>query len=1189
MARLAIRVLGPFQVSLDGELLDGFHSDKVRALLTYLCIEEERPHRREKLAGLLWPDVPERSARTNLRHALANLRQVVRDQQALPAFLLVTRQTIQFNSNSDAWVDALAFTSALQGMEWTLGRLEEAVERYRGELLEGFSFPDSSVFEEWLLLQRERFQRLALDALHRLTGGYTMQGEYERALPYAWRQVNLDPFREKAHRQLIRLLAYSDRASEALQQCETCRRLLIEELGTEPSAETIHLCEQIRDGTLPIPTAATVHLPAFLLDEERTEPERPLFVAREGELAQLDGLLDLALAGQGRLAFVTGEAGSGKTALLQEFGRRAQEKHPDLLMAIGRGNAYTGTGDPYLPFRQVLGLLSGDVGALWSAGAIDREYALRLWDTLPAAAQALVEAGPDLVGTLISGRPLLGRARAFACWFGGVDAGWLAQLDDLVTRKAAATATPGPQQADLFEQYSRVLQSLGRENALLLLLDDLQWSDAGSISLLFHLGRQVAGSRILIVGAYRPEEVALPRRDERHPLEPVIHELLREFGDVRVNLDQAGGREFLDALLDAEPNDLGSTFRQTLYRQTKGHPLFTIELLRGMEERGDLIQDAKGRWVEGRALGWDALPARVEAVIAEHIGRLDGPSQETLRIASVEGEEFTAEVVAQVLGVDDLPLLRRLSSELDRQHHLVAAQSIQRLDPVQGGDKGGQRLSRYRFRHILFQKYLYGRLNEVERAHLHEEVGQALEVLYEGHPAEMAEITPKLARHFQLAGLPDRAVAYLHQAGERAMCVWANEEAIRHLTAGLALLETLPETPERIQQGLAMQLALTAPLQATKGYASPETGRAYARARESALRGGAGESPQLVQALGLLGSYYSMRAESQTSLELYERALVIARRLEDPLLVPITHLGLGFVLTNRGEFAAALSHLEHVIGFYDPKQHRSLAFLVGQNIGASAHAWAAWAQWFLGYPDQAQYHSGEALTLAEASEHPFSICFAYFIAGAMFHLLCHEYRATREHLAVVQSLAVEEGFPLFQAGSAILGGWLLADQGQVAAGIAEMREGLDAWRATGTESDVAYYLGLLAEACGRAGEAEEGAQLLIQALDMVDRSGERFYEAELHRLQGQLLTQSGTANNDEVEECYRRAIEVARGQDSKWLELRAATSLSRLWQRQGKHKEARALQGGTLGWFAEGFDTPDLREARALLEELESS
>ena len=320
MAHLAIHVLGLFQASLDGELIDGFHSDKVRALLTYLCVEEERPHRREKLAGLLWPDLPERSARTNLRHALANLRQVIGDQQATPAFLLISRQTIRFNSNSDAWIDAVAFTSALQARQCPLGRLEKAVERYRGEFLEGFSLPDSSVFEEWLLLQRERFQRLALDALHRLAGGYTMQGEYERALAYAWRQVELDPFREKAQRQLMRLLAYSDGGSEALAQYETCRRLLAEELGVEPAEETTRLCEQIRDGELEHLPAAPPGLPereSRLVGEcpyrglaAFREADAPFFFGRE----DFTGRLAEAVKQQPLVVVIVGSSGSGKSS-----------------------------------------------------------------------------------------------------------------------------------------------------------------------------------------------------------------------------------------------------------------------------------------------------------------------------------------------------------------------------------------------------------------------------------------------------------------------------------------------------------------------------------------------------------------------------------------------------------------------------------------------------------------------------------------------------------------------------------------------------------------------------------------------------------------------------------------------------------------------------------------------------------
>ena len=1184
MAHVRISLFGSFEALVHQEPANGFRSDKVRALLAYLCIEAEQPHRREKLAGLLWPDLPERSARTYLRHALANLRRVLSDpsESDEPAgrapFLEITRQTCQFHHRAGACVDVLTFLAALQATQDPLAHLEEAMALYRGELLEGFSLPDSTLFEEWLLLQRERFQRLALNALHRLVESYTLQGEYERALGYAWRQVEMDPLREGAHRQLMRLLAYARRASEALAQYESLCRVLTEELGTKPLSETAQLYEQIRDGTLPIPPPSKVRPPAFLTDEPPVVAEPPVFVARETELTRLGSFLELACAGRGGVALVVGEAGSGKTALLREFARRARETHPGVLITSGKGNTYTGAGDPYLPFRQALSLLTADVEGRWLAGAIDTSQALHIWRALPAAVGALVEAGPNLVGSLVPGQPLLDRARAFLRWSGDAAAGWVSRLGALASPQVAAPAATGPQQNDLFEQVTQVLHRLAQPEGLLLVLDDFQWADAGSIGLLFHLGRRLQRSRILVVFAYRPEELALPREGERHPLVPVIHELRREYGDVEVDLDRAGDREFLEALLDSEPNHLSAGFRDRLYAETAGHPLFTIELLRALQERGDLVQDPAGRWVEGPSLDWGMMPARTEAVIAERIGRLEAPLQEALRIASVLGEEFVAEVVAHVQGMDSESLLHQLSRKVDRQHRLVAARGIQHVD--------GQALSSYGFRHILYQQYLYEELDEVERAHLHGQAGRALEGLYEGHPEAMSEIAPQLARHFQTAGLPGRAATYFQQAGERALRMWANEEAIQHLTAGIDCLQTLPETPERMQQELSMQLALTAPLQATKGYAAPETGQAYARARELALHRSGGESPQLVQTLGLLGSYYYMRAECRTSLELYEQATAMSQRLGDALLVTMGHLGLGLVLSDMAEFGRALTHLEQVIEFYDPQQHRSMAFMVGQDIGASAHAWAAWTRWFMGYPDRALDHSRQAIALAKASEHPFSICFAHFIAGSMFHLLRRESRAVREHLKVVQSLAADEGFPLFQANSAILGGWLLAEEGQVETGIIQMREGLAAWQATGSQSHKAYYLGLLAEARGRAGEAEEGLQDIAQALDVVHHTGGRFYEAELHRLRGQLLVQGDAAGEAEVAACYRRAMDVASSQSARVLELRAATSLARLWQRQGRIDEARKLLAGIYGWFTEGFDTVDLVEAKALLEEL---
>jgi DNA-binding SARP family transcriptional activator/predicted ATPase len=1220
MARLTVRLLGTLQVTLNGEAVSGLESDKARALLAYLAIERERPHRREKLAGLLWSDWTEQSARANLRRVLANLRQVIGDHQATPPFLHISRQTVQFNSASDAWIDVATFTDLLQTSGFSpqaIRQLEQAVELYRGDFLEGFSIGDSPAFEEWVLLNRERLRRLVMEALHRLAQCHERYGKYERSLPHAWRQVELDPWRENAHRQLMRLLALSGQRGAALAQYETCRSLLAEELDVEPAAETTKLYEQIRDGKLkrPMPSPARPpdladQPPAFLVEEGPVEVERPLFVARERELARLDTFLDLALAGQGRVIFVTGEAGSGKTALVQEFTRRAQDLHvapstgsprlrsgqagQALVVAGGDCSAYTGIGDPYLPFREILALLTGDVEATWAAGAISGEHARRLWSMLPYASQALVEAGPDLVDTFVLGTALL--ERAVACAPGTSD--WLTRLDELMERKAATgPGAASPQQSDLFEQYTRVLQTLARHAPLVLVVDDLQWADAGSISLLFHLGRQLAGSRILIIGAYRPEEVALGRGGERHPLEPVINEFQRSFGEIVLNLDEAESRDLVEAILDSEPNQLGVAFRRMLYGQTRGHPLFAIELLRGLQERGDLLQDQEGRWVEGPALDWETLPARVEAVIAERIGRLDEFLQSVLRVASVEGETFTAEVVARVRAAGDREMVEFLSGQLDRKHRLVRAQGILRMETAlhvpseaEGrGAKGGQRTSRYRFRHILFQKHLYNSLDQVERAHLHEAVGNTLEGLHEGRTEAMVgAVAGQLAWHFQEAGMAAKAIDYLCQAGDRAVRMSANEEAITHFSQALELLGTLPETDNeeqrsrRAQQELELQLALFAPLEATRGYAAPEVGRAFARARELCQE--VEETAQLFRVLWPLSSFYGARAEYRTANEIGQQLLSLAQRIEDPLLIALAHWALGWHLHLQGELASARDHLEKMLDFYDLQQHRSLLFTYGQDPGVSCLAWSSWALWLLGYPDQALKRSQEALALAQKLDHPFSLCFAQCIAGVYFHQLRREGQAARDLNAELMRTSVENGFLFYQAQGTIFLGLAQTEEGEIEEGIAQMRHGWAAIEAAGARMGRSEKLAWLGQASGKAGQAEEGLGMLEEALAHVEETGEHYYEAEILRFQGELLLLQG--EEADAETSFEEAIEVARHQQAKSWELRATVSLARLWQEQDRQEEARKVLTEIYGWFTEGFDTPDLIEAQALLEEL---
>jgi DNA-binding SARP family transcriptional activator len=1184
VARLSLSTLGPLEVTLDGEPVAAFKSARVRALLVYLAVEADRPHSRDVLAGLLWPNWPDREALSNLRYALSNLRRAIDDQTAEPRFLLITRDTLQFNASSDSWLDVAAFAELAEPAQSPdaaladLSSLEEAVALYRGDFLEGFSIDDSPAFEEWALFVRERLGRQMLSILHRLSTACEQRGEYERAQSWAWRQLEREPWDEPAHRLLMRALVMSGQRSAALAQYETCCRVLSEELGVEPAKETTRLYEQIRSGELhaplssPRPRDHPAILPAFLC-AERERVEKPVFVARERELATLEHFLDRALAHQGRVVFVTGEAGSGKTALIQEFTQRAQASHSDLIVASGNCNAQIGIGDPYLPFREILGLLTGDVEARWAAGATSGEHARRLWSLIPAAVQALVEAGPDLIDTFVPGAALVGRAMACA----PVGAPGLADLDRLAAARSSGLRTAGPLQSDLFQQYASVLKALARGVPLVLVVDDLQWADAGAISLLFYLGRQLAGNRILVIGAYRPEEIAIGRLDPstawqqriRHPLEPVVNELRREFGEIVVNVDQAERRDFVEAFLDSEPNRLGLPFRETLYQQTRGHPLFTVELLRGMQERGDLIRDAQGCWTEGPALDWETLPARMEAAIAERIGRLAQQLQTALRVASVEGEEFTAEVVARVLGTDDREMALRFSSELDRQHRLIRAHAIQRL--------GQQRVSRYRFRHYLTQKYLYDTLDPVERAYLHEDVGGALEDLCGDQSNEVAV---QLARHFQVAGIAEKAIQYLHQAGERAAQLSAYEEAIAHLARALDLLMSRPDSLERAQQELKLQLSLAVAL---VDVVTPERERVLVRARDLCQQ--AGNRAQLCRVLGELAVLYYVRAEHHRARELAGEALHLAENVADPLLVALAHWYLGFISFALGEFTAALSHLDKVIAFYEPGQHHlRMVNLRGSDAGVSALAYKACPLWCLGYPDTAQRHSQQALALARQLDHRFSLADVLCFAGCWFNLMQRDAPGAKNHAEELIRMSSESPLMAWLGAGICHRGRALAMLGQVEEGILQMREGLQAMQAKGLRLGMSATLGSLAQAQAQSGQLSECLTTLDKAFALIEETGERHSEAELWRLRADLLLAQG--DNAQAEAILHTAIKIARRQGAKSWELRAVTALSRLWQKQGKQDQARQHLGDIYQGFTEGFETADLKEARLLLQRL---
>ena len=452
-------------------------------------------------------------------------------------------------------------------------------------------------------------------------------------------------------------------------------------------------------------------------------------------------------------------------------------------------------------------------------------------------------------------------------------------------------------------------------------------------------------------------------------------------------------------------------------------------------------------------------------------------------------------------------------------------------------------------------------------------------------PAETAAAHPELlAQHFTAAGRAEDAVGHWLQAGQRAVERSANTEAIAHLTKGLELLDTLPGTAERSQRELTLQITLGVPLQAIKGPASPEVERAYSRARELCRQ--AKHAPELFPALWGLWRSHGARAKLRAARELAEELLNLAQRQQDAALVLQAHHALWATLLVLGEFAAALKHIEQGIALYDRQQHHTQAYLFGgHDPCVCGHVHAAITLWLLGFPDQALDRACDGLTLAEELSHPVSLAHALSYA-LQVHLCRREARAMQERTETLLALASEQNFEEYLALGTFVQGWAQTQHGQNEAGVAAMYQGLAARRATGRETEESNLIAVLAEALGKIGPAEEGLRLLNQALAVGADSGMADWEAELHRLTGELLLCQSAGNRAEAEASYNQAIAVASRQQAKSLELRATTSLARLWQGQRKHAEARELLEPVYDWFTEGFDTPDLIEAKELLNAL---
>ena len=1183
MSHLTIRLLGSPQVQRNGAPI-AMTMRKVVALLAYLAVTG-RAHSRDALATLLWPESGQSRARGSLRHALTVLRGELGDE-----WLQLQGEMVALAQSAQLHVDVHTFHQLLAECK-THGHAEaevcmrcaeplrQAAAVYRGDLLEGFALDDSVRFDEWQYFQRDRLHHELIGVLERLVKLHVRQRAWQPATGYAQRWVALDPLDEAAQRQLMRVYTWEGRRAAALRQYRTCLTVIEAELGVEPGVETKQLYEAIRAGEIPEPEPAltgsqeagashafAMASPVVVAAETGDADALPLaFVARREELVRLEGFLARALAGQGQAVFVTGEAGSGKTALMQEFVRRAIARYPNLIVAAANCNSFTGSSDPYLPFRELLNQLAGDYEAD-AAGILPPEaFARRKRAFNKVAASVVVNYGSNLIGTIVPNATLLAHATD----------GVRQQIESIMLNPAG-NGMVAPEQ--FREQASQVLLKLASHRPLFLVLDDLQWIDTASAELFFHIARRLEGSPILLTGTYRPHEITRGSERGRHPLAPVINELQRYSGAILIDLDQASeteGEEFVSAVLDQFPNRLRPEFRTALFRHTDGHPLFTVELLRGLQERGDLIRDNNGYWVESAHVDWNKLPTRVEGMIAERISQLDSAQQELLAIASVEGETFTAEVLAQAQGFPVRSMVKILGEELDRRSQLVRA--------VGAEHSYGRRLSRYRLRHFLFQRYIYLRLDQSEQTYLHEEVGTALEVIY-GQDA--STIAVELAHHFERAGRIEKSAHYRMLAAQQAMAVSSFTDAINHCRQGLAQIATLPNTSERARAELGFQVVLGTALQSYGGLSVQEAEPVYERALELCRQLDAQDdvTSQFVFALLSLGVLFATQTRWQMAMEIGEQILLVAQRIGETRLASSGHWLLGNVNAALGRFSDAEIHYHKGAPPSNFLEVYATSPSYGQVPEIECLAMSSWTRWLLGFPTQALARVQQAVDLVHATGNLVGTLQIY-LDIAMVHQHRRDVGAVEQFTQSIFYRIGRQNLVYWRAAATVLNGWARIQRGEYHGGIQQIQSGQDAMNAIGMRISRPYGLAHLSEGLAKAGDNEGALQLLDEALSLIHSGADRYYLAEILRLRGELLAQK-PAQEMAAEEVFLEAVNVAQSQHARMWELRATVSLCRLWQSQGKITDAYQRLLAIYSMFSEGFDAPDLIEAAALLSTL---
>ena len=893
------------------------------------------------------------------------------------------------------------------------------------------------------------------------------------------------------------------------------RRALDDDVEKPRYVETVH-----RRGYRFVATVAEA-VPASA-EPRAAQPAAPptgpaAVVGRDAELESLEERLRRAAAGERQIVFVTGEAGIGKTTLVDCFLARVRAT-AGARAARGLCLDTYGAGEPYLAVLEAVARLGAE-----------KEVVQLLADRAPS---------------------------------------WLAQIPWLVSEKQRAElALRGASRERMLREMAEAIEALTAERPLVLVLEDLHWSDPSTVDLIGFLARRPEPARFLLVGTYRPADAIF----EEHPIRGLHQDLATQDSFAEIALDfltvaEVGellGRRFSD---DA----IARTMAPLLHARTDGSPLFVTILASELVRRGAIHRDGE-RWrlVGDLAAQVVDVPEGLRQMIERQLDRLDDDDRRVLEAASLGGMEFATPSIAAALE-SDLEGLEERCSRLARETGLLRPAAQRRLPD-------GSRETVHRFAHALYASVFSSRVPSARRARLVRRIAEREESAL---GVEAADHAARLAALFESAEEIPRALAYRRLAAETAERRFAPAEAEAHLERGLALLESLPAGAERDAEELLLQSRLGPVRMTTRGYAAAEVERAFARALELTEARGASEAPFPV--LWGLWAFYVVRAELDRALGLADRCLALAKKSRDQGQRLEAHHALWVTHFYLGDFVEAEKHLDTFEPLYDADRDRGHALVYGQDPRMAGLAYRALVEWGNGKPEAALESSRAAVEHARAVGHPMSLGFALVFA-AWLHLARGDADACRTEAEAVMGLAAEHGFPHWLASGLHFHGWALVESGEVEAGIGEIEQGMALWTAIGAGMGRSGYLTTLAEAKAKAGNREEALALIDQALAFLETTGERYHEPEIHRLRGELLS-DGDAGEEEVERCFQRAIDAAKRQRVLSTEVRAATSLARHARAPAKKKRAReTLRALVERWGPERGDPPEIREARELL------